>query len=168
MASHGTPRITINEEKTINNMFFQFEEFQAYRAESEEHSSTDDSESTGTVPDLLTSVSPQFSSSENEVSSRAESTNAYVPEPIIPEPTIPRIPTFQLLDSTSSESSSSQKRSIPMETDANSSSAEVINNSTASNEADKSARLPRFVFPSYTNISGFSVHITVYIFGFYL
>ena len=49
-----------------------------------------------------------------------------------------------------------------MELDANSTSAEEINNSTASNEADKSARLPRFVFPSYTNIFGFPVHIMVF------
>lgn len=94
------------------------------------------------------------------MSSQAESGEANDPEPFI------TVPTFEILESTSSESSSSRKRSVPMEMNESSLSIEEINNSSASNEVmEKSARMPRFVFTvsSYTNIFGFSVHISVHI-----
>ena len=108
--------------------FFQFEEFQTFRSESEAESSTIDLTSSEScpedVPDLLSDRSPEFSPEK-------EST-VYIAPAVRHQ-----IPTFEIISDSSS--SDSQKRSNAMEVDG------ILDLDLGSIQRKNSNKLPRFV-----------------------
>ena len=113
--------------------FFQFEEFQTFRSESEAESSTIDLTSSEScpedVPDLLSDRSPEFSPEK-------ESTVYIAPTVFHP------IPTFEIISDSSSDS---QKRSNAMEGEGSMEVDDILDLDLGSVQRENSNKLPRFV-----------------------